>query len=53
MKRVRLGDSVGQVEGDVQIRGGRQSHVTVSVGSGEEVGVELAKSPGIYHTDRF
>ena len=53
MEGVSLGDSVGQVEGDVQIRGGRQSHVTVSVGSGEEVSVELAKSPGIYHTDRF
>ena len=53
MEGVSLGDSVGQVQGDVQIRGGRQSHVTVSIRSGEKMSVELRKPPGIYHADRF
>ena len=53
MEGVSLGDSVGQVQGEVQIRGGRQSHVAVSVWSGEKMSVELTKSPGIDHADRF
>ena len=53
MKGVSLGDSMGQVQGEVQIRGGRQSHVAVSIWSGKQMGVELAEPPGVYHTDRF
>ena len=53
MKGVSLSDSMGQVQGEVQIRSGRQSHVAVSVWSGEKMSVELRKSPGIYHADRF
>ena len=40
MKGVSLGDSMGQVQGEVQIRSGRQSHVAVSIWSGKQMGVE-------------
>ena len=53
MEGVSLGDSMGQVQGEVQIRSGRQSHVAVSIWSGEQMGVELTESPGIDHADRF
>ena len=53
MEGVSLGDSIGQVQGEVQIRSGRQSHVAVSIWSGKQMGVELAEPPGVYHTDRF
>ena len=53
MEGVSLGDSMGQVQGEVQIRSGRQSHVAVSIWSGKQMGVELTESPGIDHADRF
>ena len=53
MEGVGLGDSIGQVQGEVQIRSGRQSHVAVSIWSGEQMGVELAEPPGVDHADRF